>query len=382
MAVKIAEWPLPKLNKILDVTRNNQADPDGQEQRFAVAQFLADFELDGRIVDVAPGPRFTTINLKLGPEVKLAQFQKLEPDLALYLQGRLERIDKPGAGSPYLSLIVENERHHWVQLQPVLNTGAYQTHEGLLKIALGVDTAGRPVVADLAALPHLLIGGAPNSGKSACVRAILASLLCTYAPPDVQVVLVDPIAVELQAYAALPHLFVPLVTDLQQVLEALDEVIIEIETRYEHLVQFQVRDIATYNRRLTQVGQKQMPYLVVVLDNVADLMARFGKPLADRLTRIAQKARAAGVHVVLATVRAKTDTLAGSIKANFPARLAFKVTDSAESRLILDESGAERLHGYGDMLYKAPNVGVVRRVQGVYVTDGEINRLVQHWQDT
>jgi S-DNA-T family DNA segregation ATPase FtsK/SpoIIIE len=250
---------------------------------------------------------------------------------------------------------------------------------GAVKVPLGIDTFGRPLIIDLTSLPHLLIGGTTGSGKSTCLHAIIASLLCTYTPAEVQLLLVDPLRVELERYQGIPHLVAPVVTQTAQVLALLLQTVEEIERRYQMLARAQVRDIATYNDNLP-AGQPPLPYLLVMIDNLFDLMLNAPKEIEQALTRIAQKARGAGIHLVLATLRSNVATISGSIKANFPARIAFRMADRAESQLILDTGGAELLFGQGDMLFKAPGTALLQRLQGIYVSEYELNRIINFWR--
>ena len=248
-----------------------------------------------------------------------------------------------------------------------------------MKIGLGLDSLGRTIVVDLAEMPHLLVGGTTGSGKSVFLNALVAELVCTYLPEELKLILIDPLAVELKQYNPLPHLVGPVVTRSARALQVLNWVVQEIERRYRQLAQLQARDIAAYNQKAATAGQTPLPYLVIVIDNQLDLMLRAPKDLEQALTRIAQKARGAGIHMVMSTVRTQSDTVAGSIKANFPGRVAFKTVTRADSQLILDAAGAEGLLGGGDMLYKAPNTNQLARIQSVFASEDEIKRIVRFW---
>lgn len=257
---------------------------------------------------------------------------------------------------------------------------AFRQVGGFLKVGLGLDLVGEPVVIDLTELPHLLIGGTTGSGKSTCLHAILASLLCTYSPNALQLLLIDPLAIELRDYTNLPHLFAPVVTRSSQALDTLNTIDKVIDRRYQSFADNQARNIAGYNQQLKRARKQTIPYIVVAIDNVFDLLMTSAKAVEQTITRMAQRARGAGVHLILSTPRADTDALSGTLKANFPGRIAFRVTDAAESRLILDQNGAEELIGQGDMLYKAPNTNTPRRIQGAYVSEEERQRIVRFWK--
>jgi S-DNA-T family DNA segregation ATPase FtsK/SpoIIIE len=250
----------------------------------------------------------------------------------------------------------------------------------MLSFALGRDVSGNPVGADLAGMPHLLIAGTTGSGKSVCVNAILTCLLLYNTPDEVRMVLVDPKRVELTGYNGIPHLLAPVVVEMERVLGALQWMTREMDRRYHTFAQVGARNISDYNTRIKAQGQKKLPYLVIVIDELADLMMIAPDETERTITRLAQLARATGIHMVLATQRPSVDVVTGLIKANFPARIAFAVSSNTDSRVILDQPGAERLLGRGDMLYQSPDAPAPVRLQGVYVSDHEIHRLVEFWQ--
>ncbi len=373
--------PLPPINKILDeaAAGDGALKAHGHSQARLIEKTLAEFDLVAEVRNIHYGPRLTQFSLKPDSDVPISKIKRLETDLAVALSGALVDIQEPLPTYPYVTVVVENYRQPQVKLRQVIESAAFQQKEGALKVGLGLDAFGQPVVIDLAAMPHLLIGGATGSGKSVCVNAIIASLLCTYPPAALQLLLIDPAAVELKIYHDLPHLVAPVITETDWVLDALTGVVQAIDRRYRRFAQLQVRDIAAYNQKAPQAGQQPMPYLVIIIDNLVDLMIDAPKDLEQVLTRIAQKARGAGIHLILATLRTNVTTLAGSIKANFPGRIAFRVVDKAESQLILDMAGAEKLLGQGDMLYKSPAAGRLQRLQGVYVAEAELKRIVDFW---
>jgi S-DNA-T family DNA segregation ATPase FtsK/SpoIIIE len=376
------QWHLPAFDQLLDAASPNlDHQSQAREQVGIIEQTLAGFDLPAQVRNIHYGPRLTQFSLKLEPGSQVTTLKRLEPELAVALAGALVEIREPSLGYPYTTVLVENYGQPNVKLRQVIDSPAFRRKEGALKVGLGLDTFGEPVVIDLAAMPHLLVGGTTGSGKSVCLNALIAGLLCTHAPETLRLLLIDPLEVEFNVYNGLPHLVAPLISRPAQVLEALDGVSAEIERRYQAMAQRQMRDISTYNQQAAQSDATPLPYLVVLIDNLFDLMLNAPKEVEQSLTRISQKARGAGIHLVLATLRAKVETISGAIKANFPGRIAFKVVDRSESQLILDVGGAENLLGWGDMLYKAPNTTLLQRVQGVYVNEPELNRLVTFWRN-
>jgi S-DNA-T family DNA segregation ATPase FtsK/SpoIIIE len=250
-----------------------------------------------------------------------------------------------------------------------------------LKFSLGLDIVGATVMVDLTELPHLLIGGTTGSGKSTCLNAIIASFLCTYPPSALQLLMIDPLAVELRDYNGLPHLFAPVVTRSAQALNTLDTIDKVIDRRYKIFAERQARDIIVYNEKLARSGQDEIPFIVIAIDNIFDLMTTAPQELEQLISRMARRARGAGVHLILSTPRPDTEALSGSIKANFPGRIAFRVMGPAESRLILDRAGADGLLGQGDMLYKAPQSTELQRVQGILVSETERQRIIDYWKN-
>lgn len=371
---------LPPLADLLD---NSQAAIDttlATAQKQKLEQSLAEFGLEIKVGDVRPGPTLTQFGLKLGPDVKISQIKQLDQDLSLALGGWPVSIEAPTANYPYLRLLIPNPQSTPVKLGQVLASPVFERYQGRLKVGLGLDSFTRPVVIDLADLPHLLIGGMTGSGKSTCLNAMLASLLCSYPPETLQLALVDPLGVELAAYQGLPHLFAPVARRLRPVIELLDGLSSAIDRRFTGFSKVAVRDIATYNERMHQTGQPRLPYLLILVDNVTDLVMQAAAEIEPRLTRIAALGRGAGVHLVIATQRSNVDVISGTLKANATARIAFKVTSSADSRLILDAPGAEDLFGPGDMLYKAPGSGQLHRIQGTLPSEAELNRLIHFWR--
>lgn len=370
---------LPPLAEMLDAGSPARDEATARAQAGLIETTLAEFGLPAQVRNIHYGPRLTQFSLKPKAATPLAQVKQLEPDLAVALAGALVAIEGPTPDYPYIILVVENYQSAPVKLRPVLESPAFQRRKGALKLGLGLDTFGEPVGADLAALPHLLVGGMTGSGKSAGLHAAIASLLCLYPPQRLQLLLIDPLEVEFKRYNGLPHLVASVVTGRLQALEALQQTVEEIEERYRTLSKAGVRDIVAYNEWAGASGRAGLPYRVIVIDNLFDLMMDAPRDLEQAMARIAQKARGAGVHVIMATVRSNVDTVAGSIKANFPGRIAFKVANRADSQLIIDAPGAESLLGQGDMLFRAPEAGRLQRLQGVYVSEQELDRIINFW---
>ena len=285
----------------------------------------------------------------------------------------------PGRG--LVGIEIPNERPTLVRLRDVMESEAYRALSSPLRLPLGQTVSGEPLVADLTAMPHLLIAGATGSGKSVALNAILVSLLCTCTPEDLRLILIDPKRVELTPYNGIPHLWTPVVVEIEKVPRVLQEAMREMERRYRQFAAIGVRHIADYNRRMAERGEPRIPYLVIVVDELADLMITAPEETERRITRLAQMARATGIHLVIATQRPSVDVVTGLIKANFPARIAFAVASSVDSRVILDMPGAETLLGRGDLLFLPPDQGKPVRVQGAYVSDAEVERVVRFWQE-
>jgi S-DNA-T family DNA segregation ATPase FtsK/SpoIIIE len=374
-------WQLPSIDKIFDEAQPATIAPNVLRQKRIIESTLAAFGFEAQIQQVQQGPQATLYSLSPAADVQLSRLKGLETDLAVALSGAAVQITTPTARHPFLSILVPHlEGHNIISLRRVLESAAFQQHSGKLKIGLGIDVVDQPVIIDLTELPHLLIGGTTGSGKSACLHAIVASLLCAYPPNALQLLMIDPLAVELRDYQDLPHLFAPVVTRSSQALDTLGTVDKVIDRRYRIFSDHQARNIESYNRQLIQADKDPIPHIVVVIDNVFDLLLASASEVEQTITRMAQRARGAGIHLILATPRAHTDALSGVIKANFPGRIALRVMGPAESRLILDEVGAEELTGPGDMLYKAPNTNALQRIQGAYVSEAERRRLVEFWR--
>ncbi|MEW6092678.1 MAG: DNA translocase FtsK, partial [Chloroflexota bacterium] len=360
-----------------------------------IEKTLSEFGIPAKVVGFRIGPTVTQFAVQPGfirkgneedaqqLKVRVAQIAGLQKDLALALSAERLRIEAPVPGRGYVGIEVPNSRSALVRLRPLLETEAFYKVASPLAIALGRDVSGNPLVADLARMPHLLIAGTTGSGKSVCITALAACLAMNNAPEDLRLVMIDSKMVELIRFNGLPHLYGKVETDIQRILGVLRWVVVEMEHRYKLLEAAKARDVDAYNRRLQRRKDVQpLPRIVVMIDEMADLMMSAPDQTEHNLVRLAQMARATGIHLVVATQRPSTDVVTGLIKANFPARLAFAVASNVDSRVILDLPGAETLLGRGDMLFLNPEVGNPIRAQGVIVTDQEIERLISHWQKT
>jgi len=361
---------------------------DSQEKARILQETLKNFGVDARIVNVERGPTVTRFELQLAPGVKVARVVSLETDLALALASRELRIEAPIPGKPAIGIEVPNDEVSPVYLREVLESPAFRDSPSRLTIALGKDISGHPVVADLDRLIHLLIAGATGSGKSVCLNAIIASLLFKAKPHQVKFLMIDPKVVELNVYDGIPHLLAPLVTDPKKAAGVLKWVVQEMGRRYEEFARLGVRDIDRYNRLQAQHAVAEggspaeapasMPYIVVVIDELADLMMVAPVEVEDAIWRLAQMARAAGIHLVVATQRPSVDVITGTIKANIPSRIAFAVSSQADARTIFDTHGPEKLMGRGDMLFRPIGASHPIRAQGAFIADREVEELVAY----
>ncbi len=383
-------WTLPPIEAILEPGIPMIANDSMDKERGAlIEETLRSFGAPGHIVEIHRGPTITQFGLEPDfvenragrTRVRVSKIVALADDLALALAAPRIRIQAPVPGRAYVGIEVPNTEISRVTLRDVLESDAFQKMRSPLRFALGKDVAGKAACADLAAMPHLLIAGTTGSGKSVCVNAFLSCLLMNNTPDDLRLILVDPKRVELTGYNGLPHLLAPVVVDAERVVGALQWMMREMDNRYHKFSQMGARNIVDYNAKLQSRGEKKIPYLVVVIDELADLMMLAPDETERTITRLAQLARATGLHLVLATQRPSVDVLTGLIKANFPARIAFAVASGVDSRVILDQPGAERLLGRGDMLFQAPDAPAPVRLQGAYVSDSEIQNLVNYWRE-
>ena len=384
------EWVLPDLDDILDPAAETTYQAEETEARARlIEETLALFNAPAKVVEVQRGPTVTLFGVEPGyvesrkglTKVRVSKIAALADDLALALSAKRVRIQAPVPGKGYVGIEVPNEEAAMVPLRQVLESEAFRRLKSPLRFALGKDVAGNAVAADLAAMPHLLIAGATGSGKSVCVNGIITCLLLHNTPDDLRLLLVDPKRVELSGYNGIPHLLAPVVVELERVVGALQWVTHEMDRRYKLFAKAGKRHIADYNKDAERHGREKLPYLVVVIDELADLMMLAPETTERTITRLAQLARATGIHLIIATQRPSVDVVTGIIKANFPARIAFAVASGVDSRVILDQPGAERLLGRGDMLFMAPDAPEPVRLQGVFVADHEIRRAVNYWRN-
>jgi S-DNA-T family DNA segregation ATPase FtsK/SpoIIIE len=362
-----------------------------------IMKTLSEFGIPAQVIGYRVGPAVTQFAVQPGfikkpgsneddaqqMKVRVAQIAALQKDLTLALSAERLRIEAPVPGKNYVGIEVPNSRTSVVRLRPILETEAFYKVNSPLAIALGRDVSGQPLIGDLSRMPHLLIAGSTGSGKSVCITSIAACLAMNNAPEDLRLVLIDSKMVELIRFNGLPHLYGKVETDIQRILGVLRWVVVEMEHRYRLLESAHARDLNSYNRKLSrrkEGGATSLPRIVVIIDELADLMMSAPDVTEHNLVRLAQMARATGIHLVVATQRPSTDVVTGLIKANFPARISFATASGIDSRVILDSVGAETLLGRGDMLFLNPEVGNPIRAQGVLVTDQEIERLIGHWQ--
>ncbi|MCL4151584.1 UNVERIFIED_CONTAM: hypothetical protein GTU68_013747 [Idotea baltica] len=345
----------------------------------ALEEALKNFRIGGRVVEVHPGPVVTLYQFAPAPGVKVQRIINLGDDLALALKVASVRVYAPVPGKGTVGIEVPNQHREIVRLRDVLEVDDYSVNETPLPLALGKDTYGEPFIAHLPRMPHLLIAGATGTGKSVCINSLLLSLLCKNSPADLNLILIDPKMLELSVYEDIPHLKAPVVTNVKRAKGVLWWAVEEMEQRYRLLKDAGVRDVAAYNRLCSEEDidntnvAEPLPRIVIVVDELADLMFSVGKEIEDLLARLAQKARAAGIHLILATQRPSVNVITGLIKANFPARISFKVASKIDARTVLDTSGSERLLGQGDMLFLAPWIGQIKRLHSPYVSDQEVH---------
>ncbi|MRX08847.1 DNA translocase FtsK [Pseudoduganella sp. FT25W] len=362
---------------------------------------LSDFGVDAKVVAAYPGPVVTRYEIEPATGVKGSQIVNLARDLARSLSLTSIRVVETIPGKNYMALELPNPKRQIVRLSEIVGSKVYHDNPSPLTVALGKDIAGKPVVADLAKMPHLLVAGTTGSGKSVGINATILSLLYKSDPRDVRMILIDPKMLEMSVYEGIPHLLAPVVTDMRQAGHALNWAVNEMERRYKLMSKLGVRNLAGYNAKIAEAKKREehipnpfsltpdspepldkLPTIVIIIDELADLMMVVGKKVEELIARIAQKARAAGLHLILATQRPSVDVITGLIKANIPTRIAFQVSSKIDSRTILDQMGAETLLGMGDMLYMPPGTGLPVRVHGAFVSDDEVHRVVKHLKTT
>ncbi len=372
-----SEYTLPSLD-MLEVESTKPVAGDIKVQANTIKRTLEHFGIPVEMGEVNIGSSVTRYAVKPAEGVKLSKIVNLHNDLALALAAHPIRIEAPIPGKSWVGIEVPNKACMVVRLRNLLQENSFQ-ESGFLAFAIGRDVAGGSVVANLAKMPHLLIAGATGSGKSVSIHAFMVSLLFKNTPDTLRLILIDPKRVELSIYNDVPHLIAPVIIEGKRAIMSLKWAVQEMEHRYEMLLEEKARDIDTYNQKMTAQKKEFMPYIVIVIDELADLMASFGKVVEAYIVRLAQMSRAVGIHLVVSTQRPSVDVITGLIKANIPSRMALQVVSQIDSRTILDTMGAEKLLGNGDMLYLAQDASKPKRLQGVYVSDEELKRLMHFW---
>jgi len=396
---------LPSLSLLDDPDKplkTNLSQQELEELSRQVEIRLEEFGIEVKVVAVYPGPVVTRFELELAPGMKVSKITALSKDLARSLSKTSVRVVEVIPGKAVIGLEIPNEARETVRLKEVLQASAYQDIDSKIPLGLGKDIAGRSVVVDVAKMPHLLVAGTTGSGKSVSVNAMILSILFKATPEEVRMIMIDPKMLELSIYDGIPHLLAPVVTDMKEAANALRWCVVEMDRRYRLMAAMSVRNLAGFNQKITEaIKSKQpirdpffpedalgeapilepLPQIVVVVDELADMMMVVGKKVEELIARIAQKARAAGIHMILATQRPSVDVITGLIKANIPTRIAFQVSSRVDSRTILDQQGAEHLLGHGDMLYMPPGTSVPIRVHGAFVADEEVIRVVAAWKE-
>jgi S-DNA-T family DNA segregation ATPase FtsK/SpoIIIE len=393
---------LPPLS-LLDPASNNVETVSPETIEFTsrlIEKKLSDFGVAVTVVTAQAGPVITRYEIEPATGVKGSQIVNLAKDLARALSLVSIRVVETIPGKNLMGLELPNPRRQMVRLEEIVGSQTYHSSASLLTMALGKDIAGKPVVADLAKMPHLLVAGTTGSGKSVGINAMILSLLYKADPADVRLILIDPKMLEMSVYEGIPHLLAPVVTDMRLASNALNWCVAEMEKRYRLMSKLGVRNLAGYNAKIREAQKREepipnpfsltpdapeplsvLPMIVVIIDELADLMMVQGKKIEELIARLAQKARAAGIHLILATQRPSVDVITGLIKANIPTRIAFQVSSKIDSRTILDQMGAETLLGMGDMLYLPPGTGLPKRVHGAFVSDEEVHRVVEHLKE-
>lgn len=383
------EWKRPVPSQVLDPVKAAPMDEESDEDRARVIEeTLRSFNAPAKVVEIRRGPSITLFGVE--PEylesrsgktkVRVSNITKLADDLAMALKASRIRMQAPVPGKGYVGVEVPNLKTAMVSMLDVVESPQFIGHPSPLKFALGKDVTGKPFTADLASMPHLLVAGATNSGKSVCINSILMGFLLNLNPDQLQLLLIDPKRVELSIYNGIPHLLADVIVDAEKVVGALEWMLREMDLRYRMFEADGARNIDEYNYHKSKNGEKTLPYIVVVIDELADLMMLAPDETERSITRLAQLARATGIHLIIATQRPSTNVITGLIKANLPARIAFAVASNVDSRVILDQPGAERLLGKGDMLFQSPDAPSPVRLQGTYVSERELASLTDFWR--
>ena len=391
---EIEKYLKPDIDKFLKMDKRitdydkNEIEDNIKRTSNILKEKLGEFGIEAEVVNVNIGPIITQYELKPAPGVKVAKFTSYADDLGLALKATSIRIQAPIPGRGLVGIEIPNRQRDIIYLKEILMSEEMKKNNNTLTIGLGKDISGRAVVADLAKMPHLLIAGATGSGKSVCINTIIMSLVLRTTPDEVRMIMIDPKRVELAGYGNIPHLWTDVVTDPEEALETFKWAVEEMERRYGLLQNLKVRERESYNHKVEKINSKlkaneeaeyqKMPFIVIIVDEFADLIMTAGKEIELPITRLAQMARAVGMHIILATQRPSIKVITGIIKANFPARIAFQVSSRVDSRVILDEMGAEKLLGKGDMLFVPPGTSRIQRIHGAYVSDIEINQVIDY----
>lgn len=400
LAAVSGRYALPAIN-LLDFYDAEDAQPDPtllEEKARVLEEKLADFGVQGQVVGISPGPVITMYEYAPAPGIKISRIVGLADDLSMALRAESVRVVAPIPGKAAIGIEIPNERRAAVSLRSIIESKPFASSTFPLTLALGKDITGQPVVTNLTRMPHLLIAGATGTGKSVCINAMLLSLLYRNTPETLRLLMIDPKRIELSSYEKIPHLLHPVVTEPKMATRALRWAVQEMELRYKLLADKNVRNIESYNRLMSKADPRKespepaetengtvldhhhLPYIVVVIDELADLMMVASREVEEYITRLAQMARAAGIHLILATQRPSVDVLTGIIKANIPTRISFQVSSKVDSRTILDTNGAETLLGAGDMLFMPPGTAKLQRIQGAFVSDAEVQRVTSFWK--
>ncbi|WP_374290646.1 DNA translocase FtsK [Desulfovibrio desulfuricans] len=390
MTGRKAAIPMPGLDLLAQPVKiaGNTSKEDREARGKALIACLKDFDIHSELVHVTPGPVVTMYEVRPAPGIRVSRIANLSDDLALALKAVAVRIQAPIPGTDTVGIEIPNDNRETVNFRELAASEPFRKGCGPLTMILGKDIAGKPVIADLTRMPHLLVAGATGAGKSVCLNGILISLLYRTQPKDMQLLLVDPKRIEMAVYADEPHLVHPVVTEMNEAKNALDWAVHEMDRRYEAMARLGVRNVAGFNQKLAACKNdlppdfsdlEPLPYLVIVIDELADLMMTAAREVETSIVRLAQLARAAGIHMIVATQRPSVDVVTGLIKANFPCRISFQVTSKHDSRTILDQVGAEHLLGRGDMLFK-PSGGRLQRLHGPFLSDEEVQAVVAYWK--
>jgi S-DNA-T family DNA segregation ATPase FtsK/SpoIIIE len=375
------DWKLPSISLLDTVTARRERMADEIKRNVKVIEgTLLQFGVEAKIIGVNPGPAVTQYEVQPGAGVQVKRITALQNDLSLALAAAPLRIEAPIPGKSAVGIEVPNKSASLVTIREVIETAAFREGSNKLALGLGNDVSGQSIVADLTKMPHLLIAGATGQGKSVCINALITSLLFQVTPEHLRMLLIDPKRVELTGYNGLPHLALPVLVESHQAAAALRWAVAEMDRRYKIFSSEGVRNIAAYNDKATQKLARPLPYIVIVIDELADLMMVAAGEIEELICRIAQLARAVGIHLIIATQRPSTDIITGLIKANIPSRIAFAVGSQVDSRVILDAGGAEKLLGRGDMLYQPVDAGKPTRIQGAFVSDQEVEGVVDFWK--